>query len=55
MVERFSESFVVVEKEKEYLLNAFRVVEVEWDVVDLRMQEVLEYQIVIEEDCVFWL
>lgn len=55
MAERLSESLAAAEKEKEYLLNALRVAEAEWDAVDSRMQEVLEHQIATEEDCVSWL
>ncbi|XP_071733015.1 uncharacterized protein [Rutidosis leptorrhynchoides] len=49
--ERVSDSLASAEKNKELLLIALREAEAECDAVDIKMQEVLEKRIVIEEEC----
>ncbi|KAL9242516.1 hypothetical protein vseg_016508 [Gypsophila vaccaria] len=52
MADRLSESLAAAEKEKEGLLNLLRDAESYCDAIDLKMEEALEHQITIEEECV---
>lgn len=52
MAERLSESLAASEKEKEKFVSALRDAESECDLVDSRMQKVLEWQIAAEEEFV---
>ena len=48
--ERVSESLAEKDKEKDGLLSGLRDVELECDIVDSKMQDVLELQIAAEEE-----
>ncbi|KAK9668691.1 hypothetical protein RND81_13G078800 [Saponaria officinalis] len=52
MADRLSESLAAAEKEKEGLLNALRDSEAYCDAIDSKLEEALEHQITIEEECV---
>ncbi|CAO2820491.1 unnamed protein product, partial [Amaranthus hypochondriacus] len=52
MADSLSESLVAAEKEKECMLNALKDAESDCDAIDSKMEEALEHQIAIEEECV---
>ena len=52
MADSLSESLAAAEKEKECMLNALKDAESDCDAIDSKMEEALEHQIAIEEECV---
>ncbi|KAL9268835.1 hypothetical protein AKJ16_DCAP12149 [Drosera capensis] len=52
MADSLSESLAAAEKEKEDLLKDLRDADADCDAIDSKMQEAVEYQIKVEEECI---